>query len=419
MTDAAKWVSAVRRGRRWGIRISLNGLFFLFGTTVIGLAAIDADANLLLLVFGVCLGSAVLSLIGGWRALRRLDIARSAPASLVAGQPSEIRYSITNRCRWARAHNIHLVDVLPTGSPLGNPEAYVPLLRPGESVTVSVPVLPRRRGRLCFVRIGAATRFPFGLLTKYVTLPIEWEATVFPSLGRLAGDVSAASRSLAPATGGGMSARGRGDEEYYGVREYRIGDNPRRIHWRRSARTGQLMIREMARTRDRQLWCVLGTRIDPGNAAQIERLEQAISCAATVICDALERGVRVGLICSGEPLLVLPPGGGRAHRPRLLRELAVRDPNPNDDLVPHIQRLSWPGRWWGACLLFAAEATPDIRFAAQLLGQALGPTTLYAPGTPLFDSVFIPPGNHAERHSSGTASRTGQSAQAGGGMNRS
>ena len=84
------------------------------------------------------------------------------------------------------------------------------------------------------------------------------------------------------------------------------------------------MVREMAQSGDNQLWCVVDTCVAPGDAGQARRLELAISAAATVICDALERGAKVGLICNGEPLVVMPPAAGRARRPRLLRELAIR-----------------------------------------------------------------------------------------------
>src|ERR1041385_9564939 len=60
---------------------------------------------------------------------------------------------------------------------------------------------------------------------------------------------------------GGAPSRIKGEEEYYGVREYRIGDNPRRIHWRRTAQTGQLMVRDMAKTRDLRFWGLLDSAI--------------------------------------------------------------------------------------------------------------------------------------------------------------
>jgi uncharacterized protein (DUF58 family) len=152
------------------------------------------------------------------------------------------------------------------------------------------------------------------------------------------------------------------------------------------------MVREMTKTRDQQLWCVLDTRVAPDDAREAEQLEQAISCVATVVCEALERGVKVGLICSGEPFLVLPPGGGRAHRPRLLRELATRCTNTRTDLGPQVERLAWPARWRGPCLVFAAAAGDELRRTTWLLNRVLGATTTYIPGTAAFDGFFAADG---------------------------
>jgi uncharacterized protein (DUF58 family) len=392
MKRAVQWLSSRRPSARSGVRLSPGGACFLVGTGIIGLAAIDANINLLMLIFGLCSGAAMLSFFAGWRTLRGLEVRRQVPDILVAGQPCEIRYSVTNTRHWGRARNVHILDLLGECSPIATPETYVTGLPPGETVTLGTPVLPRVRGRVSFSRICAATRFPFSIFRKQLTLVRPCEVVVFPPLGRLLGDVRAASQSSDASTGGGSPARILGDEEYYGVREYRVGDNPRRIHWRRTARTGQLMVREMTKTRDQQLWCVLDTRVDAGDAIQIEQMEQAISCVATVVCEALERGVKVGLVCSGEPFLVLPPGGGRAHRPRLLRELALRGSNTKGGLGPHLERLAWPARWRGPCLLFAAAANADVHRTAWLLNRILGPTTTYIPGTTAFDSFFSPDG---------------------------
>jgi uncharacterized protein (DUF58 family) len=388
MKQAMHWLSSRRQVARVGLRISAGGVFFLIGTGIIGLAAMDANINLLMLVFGMCAGAVVLNIFTGWRALRGLEIRRHMPDIFVVGQPCEIRYSITNIRRYGHVRDIHLVDPVPAGGPIMTPETYVAGLPPGETAVMMVPVVPKMRGRVCFERIYASTRFPFGILRKQIVLLRECEVVVFPALGQLSGDVRAVSRSSDASTGGGAPARFMGDEEYYGVREYRLGDNPRRIHWRRSARTGQLMIREMTKTRDQQLWCVLDTRINPGDAAQVEGLESAVSCAATVVCEALEGGVKVGLICNGEPLLVLPPAGGRAHRPRLLRELALRGANKDDKLAPHLERLAWPARWRGPCLVFAATMSEDLRRTAWVLNRVVGPATTYISGTAAFDSFF-------------------------------
>jgi hypothetical protein len=89
--------------------------------------------------------------------------------------------------------------------------------------------------------------------------------------------------------------------------------------------------------------------------------------------------------------VILPPGGGRAHRPRLLRELALRTKNPEDDLASAVQRVAWPNRWRGACYLFAAHDCDDLRNAARALNFALGATTVLTPGSTAFENMFLFP----------------------------
>jgi len=376
---------------RHGLSLPFSSMLFLFGSTLIGLAAIDAGINLLLILFGLCAGAVLLSAVSGWRGLRHLTVRRMVPDSIVAGRPFEIRYAVRNEGRWAPIRNLHVLDEVDRFSPIGAPEGFLHLLRPGETGFAGVPACARGRGRVRLSAIRLSTSFPFGIFSKSVTIPAEDELIVFPPLARLIGDLeSCAGMGEAPGLAS-TPGRVRGDEEYYGVREYRAGDNPRRIHWRRSARTGQLMIREMSKPRDHQLWCVVDTRTSPDDAGQAERLEQAISAAATAICHALEQGSKVGLMCNGEPLLVLPPGGGRAHQPRLLRELALRAPNHVDPLAHHVQRVAWPARWRGVCLIFAATDGADLRAAARGLSRSIGPTTVLVPGTSAFEGLFAAP----------------------------
>lgn len=388
MRGLVKRIRSRRRRPLIPVRLTLGGAVFMLAAAVLGLAGVDAGNNLLMMLFGLCVASLALNLCSGWRALRGLSVRRMVPDVLVAGQPFVIRYAVTNTRRWGTARCVHLLDELPLGGPLARPEAFVPSVRPGETVALDVPAFSAARGRLRFSTIRLSSRFPFGAFVKSSTLLREYEAAVFPALGQMVGEVSATSRSSDASGGGAGPARTAGDEEFYGVREYRAGDNPRRIHWRRSARTGQLMIREMARTYERQLWCVLNTRVDPEDREQVERLEHVISCAATVICATLERGAKVGLLCNGSPLLVLPPVGGRARRPRFLRELAIRSQNADDRLAPHIRRLAWPARWRGPCLLFSAIQDDDVTASEALLSRAIGQTTTYVPGGAAYEGLF-------------------------------
>ncbi len=401
------WIPSSGRLRSFGLRPAWGSALFAVGTTLIGLAAINADINLLMVLFGLCIGAGLISIFAGWMSLRKIDVVRQSPDVVFAGQPFVMRYFVRSHWRWGAARGVHIAEAQPASSPLLPAEGFIPILKPRESLTIEVPMLSRGRGRAQLNAIGLATRFPFGMFTKSVAIPAEHELVIMPELGRLLIDVYSASRRADMQGGEGASIKHMGDDEIYGIREYREGDNPRRIHWRRSARTGQLVVREMSRSSARQMWVALASRVRPGEAEDRRKLELAISCAATVIVDALERGMRVGLLCDGDPLVVMPPGSGRAHRPRLLRELAIRETNTSDDLTTHLARLSWPSAWRGPCLLFAANQRDEVEQATAALSQVIGPTSLYVPGTAAFGQLFALAGDERRRRVSPEAGRRG------------
>jgi len=391
------WIPSSGRLRSFGLRPTWGSALFALGTTLIGLAAINADINLLMVLFGLCIGAGLISVFAGWMTLRKIVVTRQSPDVVFAGQPFVMRYLLQSQWGWGAARGLHIAEAQPASGPLIPAEGFIPILKPKETLVVEVPMLSRGRGRAQLKAIGLATRFPFGMFTKSVAIPAKHELVIMPELGRLLLDVHSAARRPDHQGGEGASIKHMGDDEIYGIREYREGDNPRRIHWRRSARTGQLMVREMSRSAARQMWVALSSRVRLGDAEDLRRLELAISCAATVIVDALERGMRVGLLCDGDPLVLMPPGSGRAHRPRLLRELAIREINTSDDLTAHLARLSWPTAWRGPCLLFAANERPEVEQATAALSKLIGPASVYVPGTPAFSQLFANAGDERRR----------------------
>lgn len=374
--------------RNEGVRLTWGGAAFLIGVLLIGVTAVDADINLLLLMFGFCTGAYVVNATYGWRALRHLSVRRIVPESVVAGQPFQLRYVVTNQHRWAIARSVILEDVFPNKSRDGSPQAFIRSLRPGESITLNVPFICHHRGRVHLQAVRFVSRFPFNLVSKAVRLLSEHELVVCPALGRMLIDPASAARSLDASVSAATPGRARGDEEYSGIREYRHGDNVKKIYWRRSARTGQLVIRETTQSVNQRFWCAVDTRSDLRDASASEALEATLSAAATFICSALEQGASVGLICNGEPLVILPPGSGRAFRPRLMRELGLRPGGHNDSLAECIRRHPWPTRWHASCVLFAVRDDAETRDAAVCLTRSLGPTRALIAGTPGFSSVI-------------------------------
>jgi uncharacterized protein (DUF58 family) len=196
-----------------------------------------------------------------------------------------------------------------------------------------------------------------------------------------------------------------GEPEFHGVREYRQGDNPRWIHWRRSARTGQLVIREHTVVHDSQLIVVLDPWPSPGTEpggrrrpsghrrgaarhARDPRVERLISAAATALCEALDRGHRVGLICRAAVPIIVAPAGGRAHRQRLLNELALIGPGRADGLDQLIAAIRWSTGWNARCLLFVPGTTDLHARAARMLGARAESLTVISPQTGSLDKLF-------------------------------
>lgn len=379
--------------RRYGAWPSRSGVAFLFTTVTMGAVSLQPSANVLMVLLGMFVGVIGLSLFAGWWSLRRLDVMRLLPDSCVAGAADVVRYRLHNTRTWGGCYAMRIVDVAVNeadGTRISL-ESFAPAVRAGHWCTLSVPVVWPHRGRLRFDTLTVKTSFPFGLVTKTLRLRLPQELVVYPSLGSLRTSVWNVARGAEAATSSGApGTRSGGQEEFYGLRHYRPGDNPRRIHWRRSARTGQIFVREMTRPRVQQIWCALDTHVRGNDAAERDRLERTLCCAATVLCDVLERGAKVGLVAGGEPALASPPGGGPGLRVRLLRELALRPLNTTDSLFSSLMRTSWPTHWRGPCLLFGPTTSDELNRAAEWLTKAVGPVTTLVPGTPIFDSWFLP-----------------------------
>ncbi len=378
-----------RRPSAQGFQFTLGGILFILVSILIGLAAMNSEASLLFLVFGLCMGAVLASGLISSLSLRRLSVTRRAPDAAATGEPFVVRYRIRSHRRLGRSYSLHLRDLLDPDRTLSSPEAYVPVLGPGRSVVVDVPVVVTRRGALKFDQIRVATRFPFGLFAKFTTTRIPHEMTIYPALGRLRRDVVSRSRRGRPG-GEQLGDRKGGSEEFYGVREYRSGDSPKWIHWRRSARTGQLVVREMLCPPPHHLLLVVDTRRAPGDSAAAELRELAISCAATIGCAALERGFPVGLIGTGDPVVVLPPACGRVYRQKMLRELATLRASDAVSPAHVISRLRWSPGWQGRGLLIAAHEDDQVRRAAGMLISRGADTTVLSADGPSFQAVFDP-----------------------------
>ncbi|WP_433493693.1 DUF58 domain-containing protein [Micromonospora sp. CA-248089] len=271
---------------------------------------------------GVAVGYAVVN--AAWRP--RLSVARRADPDRVArGEPAAMELTVRNTGR-LRAANLVAEDRC------AGAMVPVPLLRlrPGADTVVRYEVPTHRRGVVPVGPLRVVRRDPLGLVALARgyggTVPV-W---VHPRIHPL---------SAVP-TGAGRSLDGRTDSVPHGsitfdsLREYVVGDELRRVHWRTSARVGELMVRENVDTSLPRLVLVLDNRASahPGRAGGVaESFEAACEAAASVVAAAVRKDLPVQL------LLVVPaevePAGAAGPLDRLA---AVDLTDAGPDVLPAV-----------------------------------------------------------------------------------
>lgn len=205
------------------------------------------------------------------------------------GRPLSVALQIRNDGRRLVEGPVH--DAVPAGT--GDPVRFtVGSLAPGEARTVTYRVLPRRRGQLELGPLHTVLVEPLGLARRHHIAGAPTPVLVYPALQPLPEILG--SRSL-PGDESGPTATTAGAS--VNLREYREGDDLRRVHWRSTARRGELMVRSDEPASAPRTGVLLDNRANAYlRAAGGEPvMERAIGLAASVCVAATERGHRVSL----------------------------------------------------------------------------------------------------------------------------
>lgn len=180
----------------------------------------------------------------------------------------------------------------------------LPQLRPGRDTTTTYPVPTQVRG---VVRIGplrVVRGDPLGLVRSARTLGDTARVWVYPRAYPLTAVPVGVMRSL----DGRIDRVPHGSITFDSLREYVVGDELRRVHWRTSARIGELMVREHLDTSLPRLVVLLDDRAaafppgEPGGTT--DGFEAACEAAASVVAAAAREELPVAL------RLVSGPGAG-------------------------------------------------------------------------------------------------------------
>jgi uncharacterized protein (DUF58 family) len=275
-----RWLRPPRR-----LRFTREGRWFCGITLGIGIAAINTGNNLLYLILGMMLSLIVASGILSEIALRKLHIARLPPSRLHAGRPFLMGITLRNDKQRLPSFSIEIEDLV-AGAPLDK-KCYFLKLPAGKQQTTSYRHAFAQRGRYAFSGFRISTKFPFALFRKSRDLDVAGEVIVYPALHEVQPPPSSAL-----AVQGELAALARGRRgEFAGVREYRPGDDPRDVSWRKSAQAGRPILKEFQDDVALRVTLQLDNGL-PEGAGEPERLalERAISSCASLAADYLARG---------------------------------------------------------------------------------------------------------------------------------
>jgi uncharacterized protein (DUF58 family) len=300
------------------------GVLYVAVTLFLAVGAVNSQNNLLFVALGLAIGGLMVSGILSGASLLGLRIERDPIARAAVGAPLRISYTITNANRLFPAFGLNLMELGGSGPRawqrfMPQPRAFAAQIGPRRSIRVETTVTPTRRGAAEFLHLQVWTTFPFGLTRKSVTFEIPTTVLIRPVELPLRPDVVNDLVAQAPVGLGAERAPGPG-EEFFGLRDYVPGDSPRWVAWRRSARTGQLIVRQQAAPSPLRLWVVLALERDfesgePGG-------ERAIALAAALVRAAAADGVAVGLVTHGSRHA---PASGARHAERVVLDLVLLD----------------------------------------------------------------------------------------------
>lgn len=272
------------------LRVTREGLVYFFVWLGLLATGLSQQINLILLVAGLAAGPMAGSIFGSASMLRRLRVSRRVPAYAFAGDPLAIDYTLENDRLMTAALALILTDEMAPedrsvsgASPVAL-AAFFPRVAGRSRQRVRWQGLAPRRGIYQFRTLELATRSPFGLLERRVSIAEADRITVYPEVGQLSRRWQQIHREASETRRGARHDRSSQQQEYHGLRDYRPGDSYRWIHWRTSARLGRPMVKEFEQQHEQDLAILLDpwlprTKVTP---EQREAMEDAIKFAATV-----------------------------------------------------------------------------------------------------------------------------------------
>ncbi len=303
--------------------------------------------KLLILLAGAMIGLLLLQWRFNTRTLVGLTAKRYLPRHTFVGESTEVEVRLNNPKHWLGAWLVLVEDPLQKLLPnawriTGKGTTVVDEVPPQGVSAAKYQLTFHQRGSYTVGPTTLSTRFPLSLGRGARTLDNATNIMVLPRLGKLTPRARQLFRAEQQGSAQAAQTVGSQEADFYGLRPWATGDSKRWIHWRTTARQGELSVRQFER-QQRQHSCVLldlaGT---PRRKSEVdENVELALSFLATLASHTARHGTdRLAVGVAAASSFSLPSVQGAVLVENLLDRLATVLPAPQPDLLAALQGLT-------------------------------------------------------------------------------
>ncbi|MBC7796514.1 MAG: DUF58 domain-containing protein [Pyrinomonadaceae bacterium] len=264
------------------LELTTGGLIFLGIVVIVGFAAWNTGNNLLFLVLAFLLAALFVSLVLGSSNLKKLEAKMRFPEAIHVDEPTSFFVALNNR-KWLFPSFSVLLTLRGALSedPFGG--RRFKLIKPPKSFAkfLRLPYIKRhvgyflhvsrraeaeqqteqiftQRGRFIIKDFELTTRFPFGFWLQRKRLNVkETEVFVFPKLSDVREFLPTNTRQI-----GQFASNRRGSgQDLLTLRDYQTADDVRRVDWKATARTGNVIVRDYTAEDERKITIVFDTKL--------------------------------------------------------------------------------------------------------------------------------------------------------------
>jgi len=310
-----------------------------------------ASSVFLIVLYGVIFGEAIQTLafillavlfvdfVVGFFFRPRLSVERETPRRVRAGEPIKVSYKLFNRRRLP-AWNLHVDPVRQQG--WLRLEADIALIDcvPGKSkATIHSYLRPRERGEYVLKPAFVSSSFPFGIFKWSCKERVRHKILIYPRFNPL-NSVDIPMGAKFQREGMNMASKVGESMEFHACREFRVGDNPKHIHWPTTARRNELVVREFQEESLSRIALLADTYVPDHNKfftlkqqGVSEKFEAALSIIAALSHHLACGDHVVDLFAVGPNVYHFKGGRSFAQFDQILDILACIEPNRKDAMA--------------------------------------------------------------------------------------